>query len=334
MSDLEQLQPLLLPGGILDPNGKIGYFTNPTNGIDAIDLNDGSTIWTTNKVSYPLLATSNWLLAQKIIPDRSNAFQIAKLDLDRQSCSIWLSEPVVFPDWVSVRSPNTESNCIVNQVHASTEYLCFDWQAFNRYRGGAYAPLEILQLSHREDKGTVRIDLNSGAVEMLIPEDLTKDAPIEESFGSGCWMAGQNSYLVRNTIEGQQVLQLIMREGSIDRGVEKAIELGRGKTLSTDVTLDRCYILVCPDVYADLEQPWWIFSAETGQLLETVNYDPGTHPHLQSVSIFNSKIYYLVNRIVAPQTTQSVLRAKDLSSGKILWEYLIEPPKVEPPRMP
>jgi hypothetical protein len=330
MSDLEQLQPLLLPGGILDPNGKIGYFTNPTNGIDAIDLNDGSTTWTTNEASYPLLVTSNWLLAQKIIPDRSNAFQIAKLDLDRQSCSIWLSEPVVVPDWVSVRSPNTESNCIVSQVRASTEHLCLDWQAFNRYRGGANPPPEIVQLSHREGKGTVRIDLNSGVVEMPIPADpasvIQKDASLEEPFGSDCWMAGQNSYLVRNTIEGQQVLQLIMREGSI--------ELGRGKTLSTDVTLDRCYILVCPDVYADLEQPWWIFSAETGQLLETVNYDPGTHPHLQAVSILNSKIYYLVNRSVAPQTTQSVLRAKDLSTGKILWEYLIEPPKVERPRYP
>jgi hypothetical protein len=118
MSDLEQLQPLLLPGGILDPNGKIGYFPNSTNGIDAIDLHDGTTLWTTNEASYPLLATSNWLLAQKNIPDRSNAFGIAKLDLDRQGASISLSEPVVFPEWVSVRSPNPEYNCTVNKVRA------------------------------------------------------------------------------------------------------------------------------------------------------------------------------------------------------------------------
>ncbi|MFN9840311.1 MAG: hypothetical protein ACK56Z_06725, partial [Pseudanabaena sp.] len=39
-----------------------------------------------------------------------------------------------------------------------------------------------------------------------------------------------------------------------------------GETLHYIVTLDQCYIFVCPDI-CDVGQPWWIFAAETGELL-------------------------------------------------------------------
>jgi len=49
------------------------------------------------------------------------------------------------------------------------------------------------------------------------------------------------------------------------------------------------------------------------------------------IAIFNSKIYYLGGRDIDPRTHQSVLKVRDLNSGKLCWEYLVEPPKTERP---
>ncbi|MFS0519550.1 hypothetical protein ACEYW6_33315 [Nostoc sp. UIC 10607] len=343
MSKPELIQPLFLPRGVAEPSGKIGYVANVTSGIDAIDLSNGRTLWTTSEASYPLLATTNWLAAQKMLPEQSNAFAIAKLDTERKGSLLLLSEPIVFPDWVSVQPPNDEDFSF--KVHASKDDLFLDWQAHSRYRGGANPPAYILQQSTREDRGTVRVDLKSGKVEMLPSTERTtvqpKEASIDEQFGSAWWIAGQNlAVLVWEESQGQQVLQLRKRGRSANHRGEKVVELARGKALVSYVTPDGCYILVYPDVPKQLrsgqKQLWWIFPAETGHLLAKLNYEVGT----QAASIFNSKIYYLVNKEV-DSTAQgvtllrSVLKAKDLSSDKLLWEHLLqEQPTRNPPPLP
>ena len=343
MSNPELIQPLFLPRGVAEPSGKIGYVANGNDGIDAIDLNNGRTLWATSEASYPLLATRHWLTAQKTLPDQSNAFQLAKLDTDRKGSLLLLSESIVFPDWVSVQPPNDEDFSF--KVYTSTDDLFLDWQAHSRYRGGANPPSYVLQQSTREGRGTVRVDLKSGNVEMLPSTDQRtaqqKDASLEEQFGSGWWIAGQNlAVLVWEESQGQQVLQLRTRRRLPNHRVENVVELARGKALVSYVTSDGCYILVHPDVPKQLrshqKQPWWIFSAETGHLLAKLNYEVGT----QAASIFNSKIYYLVDE-EADSTVQgvtflrSVLKSKDLSTGKLLWEHLLqEKPTQKSPPLP
>lgn len=341
MSNPELIQPLFLPRGVAEPSGKIGYVANRNNGIDAIDLNDGRMLWTSGEASYPLLATRHWLTAQKILPGQSNAFQIAKLNTERKGSLILLSEPIVFPDWVSVQPTNDEDFSF--KVYATTDDLFLDWQAHSRYRGGANPPSYVLQQSTREGRGTVRVDLKSGNVEMLPSTERTtapqKDASLEEQFGSGWWIAGQNlAVLVWEESQGQQVLQLRTRRRLPNRRVENVVELARGKALVSYVTPDGRYILVHPDVpkHSPQKQPWWIFSAETGHLLAKLNYEFGT----QAASIINSKIYYLVNE-EADSTVQevtflrSVLKSKDLRTGKLLWEYLLQEESTrKPPPLP
>ena len=341
MSNPEPIQPLFLPKGVAEPSGQIGYVANTNNGIDAINLNDGKILWTSSEASYPLIATRHWLTAQKFLPRQSNAFQIAKLNTERKGSLILLSEPIVFPDWVSVQPTNDEDFSF--QVYATTDDLFLDWQAHSRYRGGANPPSHILQQSTRERRGNVRVNLKSGNVEMLPSTERTtapqKDASLEEQFGSGWWIAGQNlAVLVWEESQGEQVLQLRTRRRVPNRRVENVVELARGKALVSFVTPDGCYILVHPDVpkHSHQKQPWWIFSAETGHLLAKLNYEFGT----QIASIINSKIYYLVHE-EADSTVQevtflrSVLKSKDLSTGKLLWEYILQEESTRnPPPLP
>jgi hypothetical protein len=333
---------MFLPGGILSPDQKVGYFVNINNGIDAINLNDGSVLWTTDVASYPLLATNKWLVVHKRLPPHWNiggAFTIATLALDNGS--------LIFQSATIFRVPfYPPSYCwgktnLNFQLRATTDRLFIDWQAqAYYYQGGASPPEGIDALyaqrkARGEDRGTVQIDLNSGVVERLPPEDPVTDTSVKESLPSGRWIAGQKIVdLVRDEIDGQQGLQLRIRDRYGERNIEKIIELGRGETLHYIVTLDQCYIFVCPDI-CDVGQPWWIFAAETGELLTTVNYDASYKSiDIRSIAIFNSKIYYLVDQRIDYLTHQSVLKVKDLNSGKLCWEYLVEPPKTEPALYP
>lgn len=305
MPNTEQIRAIFLPGGILSPNHQVGNFVNINNAIEAIDLNDGSVLWTTDvasypltsewewlgvqKMSYPLLATSEWLAVQKMLPDFGNAFKIAKLD--RNGNLLWLSAPIVFPDWVCLQSYYVRIPELKFQVRATTDYLFLDWEAQGHYNGGAAPPEFILnEYAQLKDNGTVRIDLNSGELEMLSSEDplalITKDTSGEEHFHSrrwivglesidlhsGRWIAGQKIVdIVWDRIDGQQVVQLRICDRYGEQNIEKIIELGRAEEpLGCVVTLDRCYIFVRPNICADVEQTWWIFAAETGELLTIV----------------------------------------------------------------
>lgn len=343
MSNTELIKPLFLPKGVAEPRGMIAYLANISKGIDAIDLSNGKTLWTTNEASYPLLATGKWLAAQKSLPEQSNVFQIAKLDTEKKGSVLLLSDPIVFPDWVLVQPQNEQDFSFT--VHYSEPALDLKWQAQSRYRGGAYPPSYILQQAAQESSGIVHIDMQSGKVEMLPSTDQgsarPSETPLEEQFGSGWWIAGQNlSVLVWEESHGQQVLQLRTRRRMLNSMGENVVELARGKALVSYVTPDGCYILVYPDVPMQLrsrrKQPWWIFSAETGHLLAKLSYEVGT----QAASIFNSKIYYLVNKEVdsiAEGVTllRSVLKAKDLNSDKLLWEHILQEQSTQnPPPLP
>lgn len=331
MSKPELIQPLFLPRGVAELSGKIGYVTNATNGIDAINLNNGKTLWITSEASYPLIATNNWLVAQKSLPGQSNAFQIVKLDSEKNGRVLLLSELVVFPDWVMVYSPNEQDFSFTIQY--SEPVLELSWQAQSHYRGGANPPSFIVQHSAQQDRGTARIDMQSGKVEMLPSTNPITEQhstiSIEEQFGSGWWVAGQNlAVLIWAESQGEQVLQLKTRPKVSNRMIERVIELVKGKALASYVTPDGCYVLVHSELSEQLQpkqkRPWWIFSAETGHLLAILDYEEGT----QASTILKHQIFYLVEEPKsAPQgknLLQSVLKSKDLTTKKLLWKKLLQ----------
>jgi hypothetical protein len=61
--DGEFMEPVLIPGGVADAQGKIGYLANPKGGIDAVDLKSGNLLWHSAAASYPLLVHEKRLYA-------------------------------------------------------------------------------------------------------------------------------------------------------------------------------------------------------------------------------------------------------------------------------
>src|SRR5690242_1675145 len=57
-------EPVLIPGGVVDPNGQTAYLANTLHeGISAVDLATGKIRWQTNGPLMPILVTGQKLIA-------------------------------------------------------------------------------------------------------------------------------------------------------------------------------------------------------------------------------------------------------------------------------
>src|SRR5262249_9479270 len=134
--------PVFLPGGVADPEGKIGYVTNPTGGIDAIDLESGKLLWATDDASRPLVAFDHKLAAQATVKDRPNSVRVLVLDSSDKGKRLLLSDPVVFPDWVVIGQAYGRSFESRGRVERGAVLL--KWEAHAFYAGGAPPPPEVV----------------------------------------------------------------------------------------------------------------------------------------------------------------------------------------------
>ena len=96
--------PVLIPGGVIDPNGQTAYLANTVhNGISAIDLATGKILWQAPGPWKPILVTGQKLIAWRSVEYAHNALRVWALDT-RTGRSSWSSALVVLPSSVFVDS--------------------------------------------------------------------------------------------------------------------------------------------------------------------------------------------------------------------------------------
>ncbi|MBM3992560.1 MAG: hypothetical protein FJ303_00140 [Planctomycetes bacterium] len=90
---------LTLMGGVLiDPVEKAIFVAKTVDGIEAIDIATGKTLWQTKKEEgtyWPVAVYGRTL----VVRVRANPLRIAALDLDAKGRMLWMTEPVL-PEWV------------------------------------------------------------------------------------------------------------------------------------------------------------------------------------------------------------------------------------------
>jgi len=160
------LAPLALPSrGVADPAGKVGYFSNPSGGIDALDLLGGNVLWSTKDANRPLFATADRLFAQTPVEGKRNQLQIVILDTTRQGKRLQQSTALVFPPWVSVGVAHGRS--FASTARLDKQGLLLLWDARAWYAGGARPTPEQEKAARKQASGVARIDPQSGKVEFL-----------------------------------------------------------------------------------------------------------------------------------------------------------------------
>jgi len=336
-------QPAFLPRGVAEPGGRTGYVTNASAGIDAIDLLTGELLWSTEVASQPLLVFDDRLAAQRSMKAKPHVLEIVVLDVTQQGKLVLTSDPVVFPDWVSV-TPGTEES-FAYQVFLDHRHLILEWHAHARYRGGAAPPPHILEQATKDAAGTARINLETGEVDML-PHPRKAAAPLPDGLqevtsrpylaGSAWqtdpWVVGKKlCALVSEESEGRGALYLKTWDVSTGQAHEPIL-LVADNALVPYVTPDGRYLFIhqeLPPAPQPAEpQAWWVFSVETGQRLAQLAYEPGT----QQPCVVGARVYYLIEGPPAPVTSGgSILKARELTSGQLLWERPLQARRVSKP---
>src|SRR5262245_30770528 len=157
---------LTIPNGVTDPEGKVGYLTNPEvlGGIDAVNLEDGKTLWNSKEGTRPIA-----LVGKKLVAQRTNlrTYTITVLDTADKGKLLLESKPLTFPDWVSLY--NVPGRRFSSEVWLDGGDAVVKWEAHGFYAGGVTLPPRLLPAYDKDAAGYARVSLSSGDVEMLPP---------------------------------------------------------------------------------------------------------------------------------------------------------------------
>ena len=332
-------EPIFLPQGIADPAGRTGFFAAGAESIEAISLADGSLLWRAVAFIRPLIASGHRLAAQApSVPKKSNALRIVLLDVTRRGESVLTSDPVLLPEWVDCLSSDPE----IFQCRARLEVraLVLAWEAHGRYSGGVPPPRQVVQQAARDASGLVRMDLETGRIEAVAAPPSISQATLREAdtpssspdviWHTEPWQIGDRlaALAMKEESLGQSFHLETWSPGSSETTLEQ-FELARGTGMAPALSSNGKYVLVEPDESEPgprgPQRPWWIFDATTGLHVATVPHEGGA----REPCIVGSRLYYLVREParVSPDTAvRTVLRARDLNSGELLWERLLGSP--------
>jgi hypothetical protein len=343
--------PLSIPGGVADPAGKTGYVANDKGGIDALDLATGELLWSTREAPRPLIAFGNKLAAQAPVEGKANQVRVVVLDASAKGRRLLESDPVAFPDWVSVGL--THGRSFRSDARLGKGGLLLRWEANAFYAGGAAPTPQILEAARKHAAGTARIDLESGRVKNLEPDEVPADGPklpagLEKVVSRQYWTG--SDWKTAPLVAGGVLAALDVQGGGKDQKMTlerwdlatgkalEPVELLKGPELWPQVSPDGRHVFVHEALVKEQLPPgdyaWWVFSLETGRRVGKFPFEPGSI----DLTVIGPRAYYAVNvprkgppRPLPVMEQPRRLKAVDLASGKVAWERPIEGQRSLPP---
>jgi hypothetical protein len=323
-----------LPEGVVDPKGEVGFLPNATEGIDAVDLRFGTTLWHVKEVQKPLAATKRGLVAEQGVKGRKNAIRLALLDVDKQGKELLISDPLEFPNWVPA---NQTSGPILSMlVDTVDEQFLLRWKASWSEQPSGEVPR--LPIQH-EASGTFQMDLRLGRVATLpfsnprsaIPDAL-RNIRSEQYCRPTGWMgeSWQTLPLVfpkaATTLEKRNgVLSLLGWDSSTGKPLSATELLKRpplpSKRDQTDafwcqVTRDGRYLFVLIPFPREELRPaddvQWVFSLESGTRLAKIPRGTGEC----AVGVVGNKVFVEYDLKDAGR----FLKAYDAKSSESIWD--------------
>jgi hypothetical protein len=319
--------------------------TNPSGGIDAINLTTGKLLWQVGATQRPLIVTGNRLFSLAPEEKRAHAARVVVLDVNQQGEKILASDPVVFPAWVSL---DEIPGCVLRlEVAIDGHDLILRWEAHARYVGGAAAPPAIREKYKKDASGVMRVNQETGGVTSLpappaAPELLHADlkhvtssayyigAAIEEAP-----LVVGNKLVALAVQESKGGEELVLKTWDAKTGKRfDPVSLRQGKGLVARVTDDKQYVVVQDeaDTARDGKSPSLVFELTNGRPVAHLNLEPS----IQAMTVLEPRLYYAVAQVSAKPTSGLkqpwTLKAAELKSGQILWERPIEGARSKPPR--
>ncbi len=146
----------VLPGGITDPAGRIGFLLNPAGAIDAVDLVTGEVLWTADG-RRPLFAFGERLYA---LTAEGNHPHVRAFDLNNRGARVFESDALTLPEGASVLDGPDRSFTVRCQLEKGE--LLLSWETRQ-------------QRESRNATGMAHIDLRSAQVTTAAAEPAPAD---------------------------------------------------------------------------------------------------------------------------------------------------------------
>jgi len=334
----------ILPAGITDSSGRVGYFAGANGSIEAFDLATGKVLWMTHEAQRPLLIDGNHLLVQAGV--KRNRIRILALDRTRQGECELECDPIVFPAWVVTGAAHGRSFAAHWQLEKHK--LRLEWEARAWFVGKTRPSAEQEVAARKHATGLVRVDLRTGQVEVSGPEAKTTTEHItlpdylERKSLRWHGIVGSDIKALELQEENGQQRLILHSWDRINQKVQLEKELLRGKHLLARASLDEsvlCLYEACPNpqerssLMPNKQQRWWsLYSAQNGELLGRIPEEAGIH----DLVVLGKRVLYLVPGAIngsldQPNWQPQILKVIDLQSGKKLWEHPVAGKFLAPP---
>ena len=330
-------QVMTIPYGIADPESDVVFVVGPQGLIHCLDLESGAIQARTDFAGTPLAIADGTLIGWRSMPGQPKTVRVfAAVQQDTVLRLKW-EVTLQLPDWVDVDSP--DPNGFMLDAAIQSGLVAVTWEARSRYRGGAPPPSYVEDAETRHERHTVYLEPETGTTvdrepskrpsgpEQALPElpPTRRIVPYRmgKSWVTQPWRVGSaDAFLVQAVEEPGVVLG---RQDAADVAGRGEIRLTDAPVAEAAVTPDGGLVFVRG---AGTDEPSWdIFSAETGERITSLPFDPGT----EEIAVVNDRVLYLVVEDQGAMRRQS-LRCRNLFSGERMWSLpLAEQARKAPP---
>ncbi len=162
----EPLPPVLtIPLGVADTANDVGYVENTSGGIDAISLESGALLWSTDAAAHPLWLRGSRLVARPA--GEKNQLQLVVLDVGNKGAVLLRPKPLTLPEWASIKPVMGRGRSFSCRGRFEDDrHFVVAWEA------GSYPLGEMPNDTRkpRQASGFARFDLDSGKVQDVAAE--------------------------------------------------------------------------------------------------------------------------------------------------------------------
>lgn len=156
-------KPVPFPRGLADPDASRAYVRAAAGTVMALDLASGQVLWRSAVGDLrPVTMVGDMLVTARIAKPAAVELVILAIADGR---ILRVSKPLPLPDWAQPSLDDTPEFTL--RAEAEAQSAIIRWAAQARYHGGAPPSVQIRKSYERDAQGGARLDLETGAIELL-----------------------------------------------------------------------------------------------------------------------------------------------------------------------
>jgi hypothetical protein len=326
----------LLPGGIVDADGKTAYLQGKDGTLAAVDLEKGTDLWKTDASLTPLGFWGRRLVTAAAVKDKPDQIRLVVLDLAKDGKKLSESDPID----ISGFRKGLHGNVLV-RGYLDGDDLLLQWTAI--WTTDTRQPNELPEYS----RGLTRVNLKSGKAASLTEKETNalrpplklsakleevlskKPGPTTQFLNEGAWSSEPRRLFAGNRVgaihrtQVEKEEKVILQTWDLRTGedADTTVLLQRSFGLHFKETLDGRYVafeLTPPNAQPDKQSDaayWDVFGVADKKRVGKVLFGWNS----LGLGVSESRAFVLQSELNKDERNL-VLKASDLRTEKLLWQ--------------